>query len=93
MMGVMELVVQPDGISIYGGDVGMCCDILVPALSMRRFRRRAAESGYRLGHQDMLRVAEAVAAWIKVMLSRNYSIWQILCVERPEGRGADGARV
>lgn len=92
-MGVVRLVASEYGINIYGGDIGVCCDILVPALSMRDFRRRAAESGYQLGHEDMLRVAEAVAAWIKMMFSRNYSIWQILCVERPEGRRADGSRI
>ena len=89
----MKLVVSVYGVDIYGGDVIMCCDILVPALSMRDFRRRAEQYGYQLGHEDMLRVAEAVAAWIKTMLSHNYSIWQILCIEKPEGRGADGSRV
>lgn len=89
----MKLVASEYGIDIYGGDVIMCCDILVPALSMRDFRRRAEQCGYQLGHEDMLRVAEAVAAWIKTMLSRNYGIWQILCVERPEGRRADGSRI
>lgn len=84
------MVVQGSGIGLYGGDAIMCCDGLVPALSMRSFRQRAAECGYQLSHEDMLLVAEVVAAWIKMMLSRNYSIWQILCIERPEGRGADG---
>lgn len=92
-MGGVELTVDPSGINVVDGDVRVCADILVPALSMRDFRRRVAGYGCTLGHEDMLRVAEAVAAWIKLMLSRNYSIWQILCIERPEGRRADGARV
>ena len=92
-MGVVKLIVRGDGVDIYGGDIIMCCVMIVPALSMRDFRRRAAAYGYRLGHEDMLVVAEAVAEWIKTMLSHNYSIWQILCVERPEGRRADGSRV
>lgn len=89
----MELTVRPDGINITGGEYGMGCVMAVPALNMRDFRRRAAESGYELSHEDMLAVAEAVAAWIKLMLSRNYSIWQILCIERPEGRRANGSRI
>lgn len=89
----MKLVAQNYGIGLYGGDYIMCCDGLIPALSMRDFRQRAAKSGYPLAHEDMLRVAEVAAAWIKMMLSRNYSIWQILCIERPEGRRADGSRV
>ena len=93
MMGGVKLVASEYGIDIYGGDVIVCCDILVPALSMRDFYRRAVECGYQLTHEDKLRVAEAVAAWVKTMLSRGYSIWQILCIERPEGRRADGSRV
>lgn len=92
-MGGVKLTVWGNGINISGGDIGMCCIMTVPALSMRDFRRRAAESGYQLGHEDMLRVAEAVAAWIKAALADHYSVWQILCIERPEGRRADGSRV
>lgn len=92
-MGGVKLIVQDGRIGLYGGDFIMCCDGLIPALSMRDFRKRAEQCGYQLGREDMLRVAEAAAAWIKMMLSRNYSIWQILCVERPEGRRADGSRV
>lgn len=91
-MGV-EITVDASGVNVVDGDVRVCADILVPALNMRDFHRRLADYGCTLGHEDMLRVAEAVAAWIKMMLSRNYSIWQILCIERPEGRRADGARV
>ena len=92
-MGGVELTVDPSGVNVVDGDVRVCADILVPALSMRDFRRRVAGYGCTLGHEDMLRVAEAVAAWIKLMLSHNYSIWQILCIERPEGRRANGARI
>ena len=92
-MGSVKLTVDPSGINVVDGDVRVCADILVPALSMRDFRRRVAGYGSTLGHEDMLRVAEAVAAWIKLMLSRNYSIWQILCIERPEGRMANGSRI
>lgn len=92
-MGGMRLTVRPDGINITGGDIMMGYSMTVPALSMRDFRRRAEECGYTLSHEDMLVAAEAVAAWIKMMLSRRYSIWQILCIERPEGRRADGSRV
>ena len=90
-MGV-EITVDASGVNVVDGDVMVCADILVPALSMRDFRRRVADYGCTLGHEDMLVVAEAVAAWIRLMLSRNYSIWQILCIERPEGRRADGSR-
>ena len=92
-MGGVELTVDSSGINVVDGDVRVCADILVPALSLRDFRQRVAGYGCTLGHEDMLRVAEAVAAWIKATLADRYSIWQILCIERPEGRGADGSRV
>ena len=94
----MKLTVRREGanvlgITIIGGEIGMGYSMTVPALNMRDFRRRAEECGYTLSHEDMVVVAEAAAAWISTMLAHNYSIWQILCVERPEGRRADGSRV
>ena len=92
-MGAMKLTVRPDGINITGGEIGMGYSMTVPALSMRDFRRRAEECGYTLSHEDMLTVAEAVAVWIDKALADGYTVWQLLCIERPEGRGADGSRV
>lgn len=98
MMGGVELTVRREGanvlgITITGGEIGMGCSMTVPALSMRDFRQRAEECGYTLSHEDMVVAAEAVAAWISKTLADGYTVWQLLCIERPEGRRADGARV
>ena len=97
-MGGMKLMVRREGanvlgIDITGGDIMMGYVMTVPALSMRNFRLRAEECGYTLSHEDMLTVAEAVAEWISKTLADGYTVWQLLCIERPEGRGADGSRV